>query len=125
MTANELRRRFPNASPDFIKDNADDSRSLAVGGLAPSPAKPTVVQTLDGGKPQRKKSKGRVAVVVTLISCRRRLSDDDAIAASCKHLRDHIASTLGLDDGDARIKFQYAQIQTSGKQGVLVRIEMV
>lgn len=24
MTENELRRRFPNASPDFIRDNADD-----------------------------------------------------------------------------------------------------
>lgn len=83
----------------------------------------SAVSPLDGGSKQRKESKGSVAIVVTLVSLRSRLSDDDAIAASIKPLRDAIANSLGLDDADARIKFEYGQIQTNGEEGVLVSVQ--
>lgn len=97
----------------------------AVGAVEARAAKPTTVQALDGSKRQRKKSKGRVEVVVTLICCRRRIGDDDSIAASCKPLRDAIANSLGLDDGDARIRFEYSQCRTDGQQGVMVKIQSI
>lgn len=97
----------------------------AVGQVEASPTKPAAVQALDSGKRQRKESKGRVAVIVTLVSCRRRIGDDDSIAASLKPLRDGIADSLGLDDGDARIRFEYAQCRTDGEQGVMVKVELL
>lgn len=47
MTANELRRRFPNASPDFIKDNADDTGVCAV---QPQPAKRVSLESIEAGE---------------------------------------------------------------------------
>ena len=64
-------------------------------------------------------------LVVSLIGLRRRTLDDDNFNGACKHLRDAIAASLGLDDGDKRICWQYQQLQTKGREGVLVRIEVI
>jgi len=64
-------------------------------------------------------------MVVSLIGLRRRTLDDDNFNGACKHLRDAIAASLGLDDGDKRICWQYQQLQTKGREGVLVRIEVI
>lgn len=117
--------KLPTNVSDAVKRLNPSLYGGAVGQVEARPAKPTAVQALDSGKRQRKESKGRVAVVVTLVSCRRRIGDDDSIAASLKPLRDGIADSLGLDDGDARIRFEYAQCRTDGEQGVMVKIEMV
>jgi hypothetical protein len=63
-------------------------------------------------------------VVISLIALRRRPLDPDNNAASFKHLQDAIAQTLGLDDGDKRLTWQYQQMHTYGSEGVLVRIEL-
>lgn len=81
------------------------------------------VSPLDGGIKERKAGKGSVVVRVTLISCRSRITDDDALAYSLKPLRDAISNSLGLDDADPRIKFEYGQLRTDGTQGVIVKIE--
>lgn len=74
-------------------------------------------------RPQRQR-KSRLEIIVTIIVCRRRLMDDDnSQAGGVKALRDAIAASLGIDDGDKRIRFQYAQAQTVGEQGCIVKIE--
>jgi hypothetical protein len=75
-------------------------------------------------RPQRSR-KGRVEVIVSIISCRPgQLDDDSASSGGVKALRDIIAETLGYDDGDRRIRFQYGQCETIGETGCLVRIEL-
>ena len=75
-------------------------------------------------KPRRiKKSKGSVALCVTLIVCRHRLLDSDNSCGSLKGLRDVIARHFGLDDADDCIRWEYGQVRTDGIQGVIVKIE--
>ena len=88
-------------------------------------AVPTAIQPLDKGIKKRKASKGSVAVLVTCITCRSREADDDNAISSIKPLRDAIAESLGIDDGDKRIKFQYGQCESRGQQGVIVKIERI
>lgn len=35
--------------------------------------------------------------------------DDDNLSASCKYVRDTVAKWLTIDDGDARVRYAYAQ----------------
>lgn len=63
-------------------------------------------------------------VVVTMLSCRRRLLDDDNLAAGFKPLRDAIAETLGIDDGDPRVRWEPRQIEST-KEETIVRIAMI
>ncbi len=83
------------------------------------------VQALDGRGKERRQRKGCVVVRVVLITCRRRELDDDSATYALKPLRDAIAASLGLDDADARIEWNYGQQTTKGEQGVIVRIEVV
>lgn len=80
---------------------------------------------LDKGIQKRQKGKGGVEIVVSLIACRRRELDDDGNVAAAKPLRDAISETLGLDDGDKRIRFEYGQIETRSSFGVIVKIELL
>lgn len=64
-----------------------------------------------------------MVVIVHLHAIRRRLLDDDNATAACKPLRDAIAESLGIDDGDSRIRWEYSQSETKGEQGVIVKIE--
>ncbi len=66
-----------------------------------------------------------IRVVVSLIALRRRALDDDNHVGACKHLRDAIAASLRLDDADKRLRWQYAQCETRGQEGVIVRIEIL
>jgi len=64
-----------------------------------------------------------VEIIVTIIAFCRREADDDNNIASLKGIRDAIAESIGIDDGDGRIKFQYSQSETRGRKGVVVKIE--
>ncbi|MCZ7635713.1 MAG: hypothetical protein M5U12_06525 [Verrucomicrobia bacterium] len=65
----------------------------------------------------------RYRPTVTLVVHRRRLlPDGDNLVAGCKHLRDAIAAWLGLDDADAQVAWEYAQVATGGAEGVVVSI---
>ncbi|TSA41471.1 MAG: hypothetical protein D4R57_00560 [Verrucomicrobiales bacterium] len=111
---------------DFnAKTQADIKRQLAAD---LRPLSPPVAQP--GGRriapPAHETQTGRPCrVVVSLIGLRARTLDDDNYVGACKHLRDAIAATLGIDDGDKRISWQYQQIQTRGREGVLVQIEVI
>lgn len=63
-------------------------------------------------------------MAVTMVSVRRRRCDDDNLVAACKPLRDAIAATLGVDDGDPRIQWRCEQIIGS-PVGVVVLIALV
>jgi hypothetical protein len=94
-----------------------------VGGVVAGQPKHSQVSALEQIIQKRKKGKGGVEVVVTLITCRRRECDDDGNVAALKPLRDAIASSLGIDDGDGRIRFEYGQCETRAERGVIVKIE--
>ena len=64
-----------------------------------------------------------MVVRVSLIVCSRRELDDDNLRGSLKPLRDAIADTLGIDDGDKRIRFEYGWHETKGEEGVMVKVE--
>ena len=53
---------------------------------------------------------------------RRRL-DDDNLAGALKPLRDAIAASAGLDDGDPRIRWQCGQVRTDWEEMVVVTLE--
>ena len=56
---------------------------------------------------------------------RHRALDDDNLTGGLKPLRDTIASTLGLDDGDPGLRFTVHQCIGQGPEGVLVRISQI
>lgn len=66
---------------------------------------------------------GAYRVVVSLVVFRRVALDDDNLSGGCKWLRDAIARSLGIDDGDRRIRFEYSQVVTAGREGTAVRIQ--
>lgn len=113
-----MSHEFRNASAAFKKLNP---HLFGVGGLQaskPKPAQRSEVQTgkLEGGQ------RG-VVYRVTFVLHLRKPYDDDNVVSSCKQIRDAVAESLRIDDGDPRIKFQYNQIRTEGSEGVNVIIE--
>lgn len=63
---------------------------------------------------------------VTFTSYRRKLLDSDNLAGgSMKALRDAVAATLGLDDSDKVIAWECHQVQTHGREGTSVKIEIL
>lgn len=48
--------------------------------------------------------------------------DGDNLQAACKGLRDGIADRLGVDDGDPRVTWHYAQ-EVPADYGVTISIE--
>lgn len=97
----------------------------AVGAVETYQPKPAAAKALASRQPAFKRRKGRLAVVVTFIAHVHRELDTDNLAAACKPLRDSVSTTLGIDDGDKRIRYQYGQVETRGHKGVVVRIELI
>lgn len=63
-----------------------------------------------------------LAITITRIAPRK--LDSDNLAGSAKAVRDGIADWLGLDDGDERLDWQYAQRKgESGEYGVEVQVK--
>lgn len=92
------------------------------------PVSPAVAQPGGRGEPapaDAPQGGRKTRVVVSLVSLRKRILDDDNDVGAKKHLRDAIAASLGLDDGDKRFTWQYSQQPTTGREGVLVHIEVI
>ncbi len=112
---------------------ADCQRILAqieagrpVGGLGADRAKPTALQALECDLQKPASGTQGVALCVTCIAFRKRLLDQhDAVAYSFKPLTDAIAFTLSLDDADPRLRWEYHQVRTAGRTGVIVMVEML
>jgi len=67
--------------------------------------------------------RGTRGVVISFVCFRSRPCDDDNLQFGCKWLRDAIANSLGIDDGDKRLRWQYQQLKTDGPEGVSVTIQ--
>ncbi len=129
MTTAELKRIYPNASRSTIRANeileAAKNIGQPVAGRLQPKLQRVVPQALDcHASKQAKRTKGPVLCHVLINRVGRRTLDDDNLAASYKGLRDSIALRLGIDDGDSRIKFEYAQVMTNGATGTHVIISM-
>lgn len=63
---------------------------------------------------------------VTFVAYRRRFLDSDRLfGGNMTALRDAVAATLGLDDSDKVIAWEYHQVQTHGREGTSVKIEIL
>lgn len=82
----------------------------------------TVVKSAKGDADEKG---GARRVVVSFVCFRSRTCDDDNLQFGCKWLRDAIANSLGIDDGDKRFRWQYGQLQTNGPEGVAVTIQIL
>jgi hypothetical protein len=83
-------------------------------------------RALDSKRKSRQDGPIEVVAVVTIIRLGYKEFDDDNLSAGCKPLRDAIAATLGVDDGDKRIWWRYAQaLITDGRTGTIVKIDQV
>lgn len=83
-------------------------------------------QTQQGRKKGgRRGYKGRSApeVTVTMVSHVKCFLDGDNAINALKPVRDALADWLAVDDGDGRIRWQYGQVETRGREGVCVVVE--
>ncbi len=60
---------------------------------------------------------------VSLVAFRRNLLDRDAVSFQFKPLTDAVAATLGVDDDDPRVEWEWGQVKTDGEEGVVVKVE--
>ncbi len=114
---------FKNASESFKRRNPH--LFGAVGGLQDSIPKPDPIPALDQKSKACKRSARGVVIGVHIISVRKRILDSDNMQAGSKGLRDAIAETLGCDDADARLQWEYHQIKTTGREGTIVNIQQL
>jgi hypothetical protein len=108
---------FNHASEAFRRLNPHLFGVGAVQGAKPQPGGRDVAARSDApkeGSPSR--------VVVCLVGYRRRILDDDNFVGASKWLRDAIAESLGVDDGDKRLRWEYSQVETRGAEGTAVLI---
>lgn len=114
--------------PDLRKRILDQVRKedSALGGLASNRPESNALQTLVRCVQKPTSGPQGVALRITLIAFRKRLLDQhDTVAYSFKPLTDAIAFTLGLDDADKRLRWEYLQVVTRGRTGVIVMIATV
>ena len=113
--------------PNYVRDSEGNwcHPSRLVGGLLPAKPQPDPLPALDQEPEARPRRKTGLVVRVTIIRCGKRLLDCDNLSASYKGLRDGIARSLGIDDGDHRIRWEYGQCETRGRTGTIVKIEHV
>jgi len=114
---------LPKNVSDAVRRRNPHLYGAKMGGLEAGQSKQTPVQALAGRKQKQQGGPRRLGIIVTMCVHRRRIVDDDNNIGSLKPLRDAIAKSLGLDDGDKTIAWQYTQVQTRGKEGVQVSME--
>lgn len=105
----------------FSKDVIALSPELGLGGLEPAKPQQNPARPLDHGVPTRESRE--IRLVISLTRFGRRKLDDDNLAGAFKPLRDACSKDLGANDADPRIRWEYGQIETRGRCGVMVRIE--
>lgn len=101
---------------------AEDA-AKSVARVADTERKPHAIPALVKGP--KAQSGGKSRVVVHIVSFRRRESDLDNIISGAKPLRDAIARSLGCDDRDSRITWEYSTICTKGEPGTEVIISKI
>lgn len=97
-------------------------RAELVAGLANSKCEPDPLPALEQSKKTYRSGKKRLVLCVKIISIRNREADSDNIISGAKPLRDAIAKSLGVDDHDKHIRWEYEVITTAGGTGTQVVI---
>lgn len=113
-------KEIPHGSESFRRLNL---HLYGVGGLETKKPEPASAPALARQPRKHKGGKTGLHYIVTFVSHRIHLLDDDNLVGSCKALRDAVSKELGLDDGDSQIHWQYFQLETRGREGVVVTIE--
>ena len=123
MNEDEFQRSLKNNfSEDAKRKNPHLFNSASpVGG---QDAQPAPLPALDQNISQQQRGK-KALVEVSIIALRKGTVDDDSLPTCSKPLRDIIAHYLGVDDGDRRVRWKYAQCLTTGKTETIVRIELL
>jgi hypothetical protein len=105
---------------------------FGVGQLPVHQPEPDARGALVGKGAATQRCKGGVAVrvagpllTIELVRCGSRSLDSDNLASSFKGLRDSIAESLDVDDGDARLEWRYSQVKTTAKAGVIVKFDIM
>lgn len=111
---------FKNSSATFKRLNPHLFSVCALPATQPEPDRRRNDASADA---LQKRGAGRL--VISLVGHRTRILDDDNFVGGCKWLRDAIAASLGIDDGDPRVRWQYSQQPTQGTEGVTVSIEVL
>jgi len=93
-----------------------------VAGVQDPQPKPHKVPALDPRAEVHPSSERGVVVVVTIVRCSHTEIDSDNLIAGAKAIRDACARSLGCDDRDKRIKWEYRQLIGEGPEGTLVKI---
>lgn len=103
---------------------------FGVGGLRNADHKQITLNELAKSYRRKTQSKSSVGksteqiLRVTIVVCRNKNTDSDgAEQLPTKWLRDSIAKSFGLDDSDKVISWQYSNLLTRGRPGVIVMIE--
>lgn len=110
MNLNDLLKT--KAAQDPINRAAITAAARSVGAVANSERKPDPLQALEGGSKIQERRKSSVArrLTVHIVSFRGRLLDSDNFTAGAKPLRDAVSKTLGVDDADRFVDWNYHQI---------------
>ena len=93
-------------------------------------------RTASGAKPKRRRESENRGVetaapsprlCITLVQYRRKLLDGhDSLAFAVKPTVDLITEHLGFtSDSDPRLRWQYGQVETKGKEGIMVKFELL
>ena len=119
-----LTMNLPTNPSESFKRRNPDLYAGSVATLQGAKREPDSSSSLDGGNQGLQECQGRV--VVGIVRCHKRKPyDDDNMVAGAKSLRDSIASSIGCDDGDPRISWEYHQVKTSGPEGTIVTISLI
>lgn len=112
---------------DFNEKTQRKIRDQLCNDLRPVEARqpePAVASALDSCLKESKQSTNRVAISIVFVVLLRRVMDSDNLIGSLKPCRDAVCESLGIDDGDERITFEYHQVKTTGSEGVIVKISV-
>jgi hypothetical protein len=99
---------------------------LRMGTVGCTDVQQNLSRPLDRKRRARQNGAVTLVAIVTIIRVGYREVDDDSIVPGFKALRDAIAASLGVDDGDKRIRWRYSQARIDdGRTGTIVKIDQV
>lgn len=73
---------------------------------------------------RRSKQPFPIPATVRLVRLGAKTLDTDNLAGAFKHIQDAIAKWIDIDDGDPRVRYEYAQ-EPNGKREYSVRVEIL
>lgn len=123
-THDSLRAKgFVEGPPGYWTKPKRNENLPIMGGLSPAQPEQNPVRALEHRPEARPERKSRLAVVITFIRCGIKELDGDNLQAAFKGMRDAVARSLGVDDRDRRIRWQYQQCVGLGRNGTIVKLD--